>query len=101
MGPEESHKEAKRRKDNVNPGHYVLPIIKADGSSLQVIDIIEALNLNFHVANAVTYILRTARRDDANAPKYLVRADVEDDINKAVWYLQRWLMYEYPHKNSE
>lgn len=60
--------------DPVNhPPHY-----KHGG--IETIDIIEAKGLGFHLGNAVKYILRAGHKDDAR-----------QDIEKARWYLDRWL----------
>jgi hypothetical protein len=58
--------------DMVNhPPHY-----KAGG--IETIDVIEAFGLDFHRGNAVKYILRAGRKGDA-----------EEDLRKALWYLNR------------
>ena len=59
--------------DKVNhPPHY-----KVNG--LECIDVIEALDLNFRLANAFKYIGRSGRKD----PSAL------EDLKKARWYLDR------------
>lgn len=61
--------------DNVNhPSHY------AEGRRFEPIDVIEDWKLDFHLGNAVKYISRAGRKGDA-----------KEDIEKAVWYLNRWL----------
>lgn len=61
--------------DNVNhPSHY------AEGRRFEPIDVIEDWGLDFHLGNAVKYISRAGRKGDAR-----------EDIEKAVWYLNRWL----------
>lgn len=61
--------------DNINhPGHY-----KVDG--MEVIDVIEAFGLGFHLGNAVKYILRAGRKT----------VEPAEDIKKAIWYLERYL----------
>jgi hypothetical protein len=58
--------------DMVNhPKHY-----NVDG--YEVIDIIDAFKLNFNMGNALKYLLRADRKGNK-----------EQDINKAIWYLQR------------
>jgi hypothetical protein len=58
--------------DMVNhPKHY-----NVDG--YEVIDIIDAFGLNFNMGNALKYLLRADRKGNK-----------EQDINKAIWYLQR------------
>ena len=63
--------------DNENavthPSHYT------DGK-IEVIDFIEDKRLNFHRGNAVKYISRAGKKDPAK--------EIED-LEKAVWYLQR------------
>lgn len=58
-------------ESNVNhPSHY-------QSSSMEVIDIIGAFNLNFALGNAIKYILRC----DKKGKKI-------EDLQKAIWYLQ-------------
>ena len=58
--------------DPVNrPAHYCV-------NGFEVIDIIEAYELNFPLGNAVKYILRAGKKDN-----------YKQDLEKAVWYLQR------------
>lgn len=58
--------------DPVNsPSHY-----KAGG--MEVIDIIEAYELNYRLGNVVKYVLRADRKGKA-----------VQDLKKAIWYLQR------------
>lgn len=59
--------------DPTNPDHY-----KSGG--LEAIDVIEAFDLNFRLANAVKYILRAGRKGSRRT-----------DLAKAVWYLNREL----------
>ena len=54
-----------------NPSHY-----KSGG--IEVIDVIEAFNLNFRLANVIKYVLRAGRKGDAL-----------EDLEKAAWYLDR------------
>jgi hypothetical protein len=54
-----------------NPPHY-----KSGG--IEVIDVIEAFDLNFRLANVVKYVLRAGRKGDAL-----------EDLEKAAWYLDR------------
>jgi len=61
-----------QQPDMVNhPKHY-----NVDG--YEVIDIIDAFGLNFNMGNALKYLLRADRKGNK-----------EQDINKAIWYLQR------------
>jgi hypothetical protein len=69
--------------DPVNhPTHYCV-------NGLECIDVIEALNLNYHFSNAFKYLWRAGRKD----PVY-------QDIQKAVWYLNRWLEKNKPSNES-
>jgi len=71
--PAEEAKRARRlgEVDQTNPEHY-----KSGG--MEAIQIIEAFDLGYHRGNALKYILRAGRKDDAVL-----------DLRKAVWYLQR------------
>lgn len=63
---------APRIGTNVNhPDHY-----QADG--LEAIDVIEAFKLNFHLGNAIKYILRADKKGDK-----------VENLEKAIWYLER------------
>jgi hypothetical protein len=60
-------------EDYVNhPPHY------KSNTGLESIDVIEAFELDFNLGNAVKYILRCGKKDDAC-----------QDLKKAVWYLNR------------
>jgi len=52
------------------------------GESIEVIDIIEEFNLGFSLGNVIKYILRADYKED----------DIQD-LNKALWYLERELKY--------
>ena len=54
-----------------NPPHY-------QRGGLEAIDVIEAFELDYHTGNAVKYLLRAGYKDD-----------LIQDLQKAVWYLQR------------
>lgn len=61
--------------DNVNhPAHY-------KAGNMEVIEVIEAFGLGFHLGNAAKYILRAGRKTQ----------DATEDIKKAIWYLNRFL----------
>ena len=61
--------------NNVNhPQHY-------QSNGMEVIDVIEAFGLGFHLGNATKYILRAGRKTK----------DTNEDIKKAIWYLNRYL----------
>lgn len=61
--------EPKEKIDH--PSHY-------QGNKYEVIDIIEDFKLDFHLGNAIKYILRAGKKDNKL-----------DDLNKAIWYLER------------
>jgi hypothetical protein len=62
------------KQDFVNhPNHY-------QGNGIEVIDIIEAFDLNFNLANAIKYILRADKKGNK-----------KQDLEKAIWYLNREL----------
>lgn len=69
-------KKKDKKKDMINPTHYKTP------SGMEVIDVIEAFGLwkDFYLSNATKYILRCGKKDDP-----------EQEIEKAIWYLQRKL----------
>lgn len=55
-----------------NPKHYKAP------NGLEAIDVIEGFGLGFHRGNAVKYLLRAGKKDDA-----------AQDMRKAAWYVAR------------
>lgn len=57
-----------------HPQHYQ--------NKIEVIDFIEAWDLNFHLGNVVKYICRAGRKDPTT--------EVED-LKKAMFYLKRWI----------
>ncbi len=64
-------------KENVDhPNHYL------KNSGHEVIDVIEAWDLNFNLGNAIKYIARAGKKDPK---KY------KEDLNKAVWYINNQL----------
>lgn len=56
-----------------SPQHY-------QGKGIEVIDVIEAFELNFALGNAVKYILRADKK-----------ANKKQDLEKAKWYLEHEL----------
>jgi len=63
-----------KRKEMVDhPSHY-------NSGKYEVIDVIEDWNLGFHEGNAVKYIARAKHKGKE-----------QEDIKKAIWYLQRLL----------
>ena len=70
--------------DNINhPTHY-------QGNGLDAIQVIESFNLNFSLGNAVKYILRAGKKNDA-----------QEDIKKAIWYLNRELQQHLKKSEHE
>ncbi len=66
----------KNKIEMVNhPSHY-----GGENNTYEAIKVIEAWNLDFCLGNAVKYISRAGKKD---ASKEL------EDLNKAVWYLNR------------
>ena len=55
-----------------SPDHY-------KAGKLEAIDVIEQFKLDFCLGNSVKYILRAGKKDDAR-----------QDIDKAIWYLNRY-----------
>ncbi len=67
-----SLESTEQQPDMVNhPPHYTV-------NGIEVIDVIDAFKLNFNMGNALKYLLRADRKGNK-----------EQDINKAIWYLQR------------
>lgn len=56
-----------------HPSHY-----GGENNPLEVINIIEHYNLNFHLGNAIKYILRCDKKGHK-----------EEDLKKAIWYIKR------------
>jgi hypothetical protein len=72
---EEVLQEAQKGKQDMvnNPPHYTK-------GGVEVIDFIEAKELNYHLGNAVKYITRAEHKGNK-----------KQDIEKAIWYLNREL----------
>lgn len=65
--------EMEEKDDQVNsPPHY------QSKTGLEVINIIEAFELNFNLGNAIKYILRSDKK-----------GNLKQDLQKAIWYLNR------------
>jgi len=70
--PEGQNVEEEEESSNVDhPKHYNV-------GQIEVIDVIEDWNLDFHLGNAVKYIARAEHKNNAL-----------EDISKAQWYLDR------------
>jgi hypothetical protein len=62
----------------INPDHYRAVVL--DGVTVQPIDVIEAIGLDFSLGNALKYAWRLGLKHDL----------VAEDIGKCTWYLDRW-----------
>ena len=56
-----------------HPPHY-------NSGSIEVIDFIEDQRLGYHLGNAIKYITRAEHK-----------GNTREDIQKAIWYLERYL----------
>lgn len=61
--------------DVKNPSHYA-------GKGIDVIDVIEAFDLDFPIGNAAKYILRAGKK--GKGKKLHIQ-----DLRKAIWYIER------------
>mgnify|MGYP006274208491 FL=1 len=66
--------------DKINPNHY------QGEFEYQVIDIIEAFDLNFSRGNAVKYIIRAGKKEEIGYDQLTKELE---DLNKATWYIDR------------
>ena len=69
-----------------HPSHY------GGDTTYETIKVIEAWELGFHLGNAVKYISRAGKKDPDKAGT---------DIDKAIWYLQRYLESEFTKLTAE
>jgi hypothetical protein len=60
-----------------HPPHYV-----GQNNVYEAIKVIEAYDLNFHLGNAIKYILRAGKKS----------SDPTEDLEKAIWYLRRHIL---------
>lgn len=60
-----------------NPAHYDVTI---DGRQYRAVDLIEAMDLDWHTGSALKYIVRAGAKPGAEA---------STDLRKAAWYLNR------------
>ena len=73
-------------RDVVNsPEHYT-------SGKIEVIDFIEDQGLDFWRANAVKYIARAGKKKGS---------PMEEDLRKAVWYLERLLSWQEKNKRDK
>ena len=73
--PAGSHAPAGKVKEIDHPAYY-------NTGTLEVIDAIEGLGLNYHLGNALKYIARAGKKDPNKT---------EVDLLKAVWYINRYI----------
>jgi uncharacterized protein DUF3310 len=69
-----------------HPAHY------GGDEPYEVIKVIEAWELGFHLGNAVKYIARAGKKNPDKAG---------EDLDKAVWYIQRFLETEFEKLKRE
>jgi hypothetical protein len=63
--------------DPVNhPSHYM-------GNGVEAIEVIESYDLDYHLGNAMKYLLRSSKKGNER-----------QDIEKSHWYLRRWIDVE-------
>lgn len=63
-------KEAVNHPSHYTPGKY------------EVINVIEAWDLDFHLGNAIKYISRAGKKDPTKT---------KEDLRKAIWYIERYI----------
>lgn len=72
--------------DNVNhPLHYTT-------GKIEVIDFIEDQKFPYHLGNAVKYISRAGKKDPAKTV---------EDLQKAVWYINRYIKFISGDSNEQ
>lgn len=76
----DTHKEEKELLRVDSSGNLVNHPKHYQGDGIEVIDIIEAFDLNFSLGNAIKYILRADKKGNK-----------KQDLEKAIWYLNNEL----------
>ncbi len=72
------------QEDIVNkPKHY-------NFATIEPIDVIEDWDLDFRLANALKYISRAGKKDPTRT---------KEDLQKAIWYINRYILKECPDDN--
>jgi translation initiation factor 2B subunit (eIF-2B alpha/beta/delta family) len=71
-------------KDTINPEHY-----GGASNPYEAIKVIEAHELDFSLGNAIKYILRAGKKDNA-----------VEDLKKAIWYIERKVLSLH-HESTE
>lgn len=75
------HQDKPKKYDPVNsPKHYT-------SGNIEVIDFIEDKKLGFNLGNAIKYIARAGKKDPATK---------KQDLEKAIWYLNREILNTPP-----
>lgn len=62
-----------------HPSHYLTK------SGIEAVDVIEAFDLDWHLGNAIKYVLRAGKKPGQ---------PLAQDLEKAIWYLRRRLSRE-------
>lgn len=87
-------------EDAINPKHYRGLVI--DGHEIQCIDVIEVLDLGFHLGNALKYAWRFGRKPTTaltSTEKNFERHDqLLEEAGKCEWYLDRWRAQGYEQR---
>ncbi|MEM3041552.1 MAG: DUF3310 domain-containing protein [Nitrososphaerota archaeon] len=63
-----------------HPSHYQAEVY---GKVVEVIEVVEAYRLGYHLGQCVAYILRSGRKS----------SDALEDLKKAAWYLARHVRF--------
>jgi hypothetical protein len=72
------------QEDIINkPKHY-------NFATIEPIDVIEDWDLDFRLANALKYISRAGKKDPTRT---------KEDLQKAIWYINRYILKECPNDN--
>lgn len=75
--------------DAINPKHY--QGVELDGVAVQCIHIIEVLDLDFHLGNALKYAWRFGAKHER----------LSEEIGKCRWYLDRWRSSGHERRDIE
>ena len=73
------------KNDAINPSYY-----KGSAAKYEVIDLIEKCRLPFHLGNALKYVIRAGKKHDR----------VKEDLQKAKWYIRRFIDQRIPRPMS-
>ena len=78
-----SKAKAKSKEAVNHPAHY------QTNNGMEVIDVVEAFQLDFNLGNVVKYVLRCGKKD----------SDIQD-LKKAKWYLDREISNRSPNREQ-